>query len=59
MEVTLVELSEKLKQQSEYQLLEWLGITAEDIVDRFPDFIEDGYDYLLSEIEDFDYYANE
>lgn len=59
MEITLVELSEKLRSQNEYQLIEWLGITSEDIVDRFQDIIEDGYEFLLSEIEDIGYYADE
>lgn len=59
MEITLVELNEKLRSQSEYQLIEWLGITSEDIVGRFQDMIEDGYEFLLSEIEDIEYYADE
>lgn len=44
--ITLTELKEKLKQVDEVDLLELLNINAEDIVERFVDFIEDRFEIL-------------
>lgn len=49
MSVTLTELKDKLKQIDEISLLEVLGITSEDLVERFYDLIEDRYDELQEE----------
>ncbi len=53
--MTLPELLEKLRDVDEVQLMEWLEIRSSDLVDRFPDFIEDAFDMLLNEIEELDY----
>lgn len=52
----LTELSDKLKDMDEITLLELLNITAEDIVDRFQDTIEDNAEYLIREVEDIEEY---
>lgn len=52
----LTELSDKLKDMDEITLLELLNITAEDIVDRFQDIIEDNAEYLIREVEDIEEY---
>ena len=52
----LTELSDKLKGMDEITLLELLNITAEDIVDRFQDTIEDNAEYLIREVEDIEEY---
>jgi hypothetical protein len=39
--LTLTEVMERLKDIDEVELLEALGITSEDLVDRFSDVIED------------------
>ena len=59
MELTLEELKQKLAERlDEVTLLDLLGITSYDLVERFEDLIEDKYDKLLKEIED-DYEINE
>ena len=59
MELTIEELKEKLAERlDEVTLLDLLGITSYDLVERFADLIEDKYDKLLREIED-DYEINE
>ena len=59
MELTIEELKEKLAERlDEVTLLDLLGITSYDLVERFADLIEDKYDKLLKEIED-DYEINE
>ena len=51
MTLTLPEITERLKQLDEVTLLEILGVTAEDIVDRFGDIIEDRADSLQQHID--------
>jgi hypothetical protein len=46
MTLTLPELIDRLKQLDEITLLESLGVTSEDLVDRFSDVIEDKQDHL-------------
>ena len=46
MTLTLPEINERLKQLDEVTLLEILGVTSEDLVDRFSDVIEDKIDKL-------------
>jgi hypothetical protein len=53
--LTLNDVTERLKQQGEIPLLEILDISAEDIVERFRDRIEDNYEVLAVELEDDDY----
>lgn len=45
---------DRLKQQSELDLLETLDITSEELVEKFVDKIEDKFDDLLEELEDED-----
>lgn len=52
MPLTLPDIFEKLKQMDEVTLLEVLGITSEDIVNRFQDYIEYNADSLEGELED-------
>ena len=52
MPLTLVEVRERLKRIDEISLLEVLGLTAEDIVERCHDIIEDKYDKLVEDLED-------
>ena len=44
--LTFNEVKERLKSLDEITLLELLGITSEDIINRFDDFIEDKLDQL-------------
>ena len=48
---TLTELKEKLMQLDEVTLIDLLGLTSYDIVNRFYDVIENKSDYLAGEIE--------
>jgi hypothetical protein len=50
---TLREIMEQLKQLDEVLLLELLGANSEDLVERFADVIEDNYDRLNRELEQF------
>jgi hypothetical protein len=52
MPLTLTDVMSRLKQLDEITLLEVLDITAEDIVDRFIDKIEENYDNLERELND-------
>ena len=52
MPLTLVEVRERLKRIDEISLLEVLGLTSEDIVERCHDIIEDKYDQLVEDLED-------
>ena len=52
MTTTFVELKDKLKMLDEITLMELLSLTAEDLVDRFDDIIEEKYDTLLQSVED-------
>jgi len=46
MTLTMPDMSDRLKQKEETELLEELGITSEMIVDRFQDIIEEKFDQL-------------
>jgi hypothetical protein len=48
--LTLVELKEKLMQFDELDLIELLGLTSEDILERFEDIVEDKFEILQKEI---------
>tara|TARA_R110000787_G_scaffold75758_1_gene167611 strand:+ start:1045 stop:1197 length:153 start_codon:yes stop_codon:yes gene_type:complete len=48
--LTLVELKEKLMQFDELDLIELLDLTSEDILNRFEDIVEDRYETLKKEI---------
>jgi len=50
MPLTLTDVMSRLKQLDEITLLEVLDITAEDIVERFIDKIEENYDNLEKEL---------
>lgn len=52
MSLTLNDVKDRLKQQDEVSLLEILDISAEDIVERFGDLIEDRYTTLAEELEE-------
>ena len=47
---TLGDISQHLKQLDEITLLELLGVSSEDLVDRFQDIIEDKADVLDLEL---------
>lgn len=49
---TLRDLVNDLKQLDEVTLLEVLGLTSEDILDRFEDIVEDRFDELVDDLED-------
>jgi hypothetical protein len=51
MYLTFNELLERLRQLDEITLVEELGITAEDLVDRFSDVIESKQDQLRMIVE--------
>lgn len=46
MALTLTDLFDRLKQWDEVELLDVLGITSEEIVERFNDIIEEKFDML-------------
>jgi hypothetical protein len=48
--LTLAELKEKLMQFDELDLIELLGLTSEDILERFEDIVEDKFEILQKEI---------
>ena len=48
--MTFAELSEQLKQLDELTLLEVLDISAEDIVERFADKIEERFENLENQL---------
>ena len=50
MNLTLAELKEKLMQFDEIDLIELLGLTSEDILERFEDIVEDKFETLQKEI---------
>ena len=50
MNLTLVELKEKLMQFDEIDLIELLDLTSEDILERFEDIVEDKFEILQKEI---------
>lgn len=51
MSLTTHDVHEKLKTLPETDLLEVLEICSEDIVDRFPDKIEEKMNYLIEDLE--------
>jgi ribosome assembly protein YihI (activator of Der GTPase) len=52
MALTILDLFDKLKRLDEISLMEILGITSEELVDRFEDRIEAMFDQLVDEIDD-------
>lgn len=50
--LTLSEINEELKTYDEILLLEWLNISAEDIVERFSDIIEVKEDELRAKLQE-------
>lgn len=50
MALTFEELKEKLERLDEITLMELLGLTSEDIVNRFEDVIEYKQEYLRNEL---------
>lgn len=52
MPLTLTDVMSRLKQLDEITLLEVLDISAEELVDRFTDRIEENYDQLEKELND-------
>jgi hypothetical protein len=52
MPLTLTDVMSRLKQLDEITLLEVLDITAEELVERFIDKIEENYDNLEKELND-------
>ena len=52
MSKTIRDLIEDLKRLDEVTLLEVLGLTSEDIIDRFEDVIEDKFDELVDDTEE-------
>jgi len=51
MSLTFQDVSDRLKQIDELTLVEMLGITSEDLVDRFSDIIEHKIEILLKEVD--------
>ncbi len=52
MALTILDLFDKLKRLDEISLMDILGITSEELVDRFEDRIEAMFDQLVDEIDD-------
>ena len=52
MSLTVEELCERMKQMEEVELIEKLGLTSEDIVDRCVDIIEYRYDEYYPEFNE-------
>jgi len=52
MTITVEELCEKLKSWDEVILLDALGLTSEDLVERFQDIILAKYEQLIEEYEE-------
>lgn len=52
MPLTLTDVMSRLKQLDEITLLEVLDISAEELVERFIDKIEENYDNLEKELND-------
>lgn len=50
MTTLFTELSERLKQFDEVLLLELLDISAEELVERFADKVEERYERLIEEV---------
>lgn len=54
MPLTLTDLIEKLKREDEVTLMDMLGLTSEDLLDRFGDVLEEKYDQIISDYENED-----
>lgn len=54
MTVLLTELLNRLKKEAEFDLIDMLGLTSEDIVNRFRDEIEERYEDLSRGYEEDD-----
>ena len=52
MSKTIRDLIEDLKRLDEVTLLEVLGLTTEDILDRFEDIVEEKFDKLTNDFEE-------
>lgn len=52
MTLTFLELKERLARWDEIDLIEKLGITSADIVDKFEDLIDEKFDILLHDEDD-------
>lgn len=52
MTLTYNDIRDRLKKQSELDLLEILDISSEELVDRFQDKIEDRQHYFEEDLED-------
>jgi hypothetical protein len=50
--LTLEEIKDKLKQLDEVTLLETLGLTSEDLINRCSDLIEEKQDTLEIDLDD-------
>ncbi len=48
---TLTDILQQLKQLDEISVVELLGITAEDLVDRFQDLVENDQDRYEQELQ--------
>lgn len=55
MSLTLEDVSNRLKQLPEVDVLEVLEITSEDLVEAFRDKIEEKMDYLAEDLKDEEY----
>jgi hypothetical protein len=51
MPLILVDILERMKQFDEVELLEYLNITSEDLVDRFTDIIEENLEKFKELVE--------
>ena len=52
MTLTFLELKERLARWDEIDLIERLGITSADIVDKFEDLIDEKFDILMHDEDD-------
>jgi hypothetical protein len=52
MTLTFLELKERLARWDEIDLIERLGITSADIVDKFEDLIDEKFDTLMYDEDD-------
>jgi hypothetical protein len=52
MALTLTDIAERLKQLDEITLMEVLGVSSEDLVERFVDRIEERFEQLEEDLDD-------
>ena len=50
--ITFEELKERLKQLDELTLLDLLGVTSEELVEKFEDTIEEDFDYYYEQVKE-------